>query len=69
MKKEGAELEALKGAAKTIKKYKPKLAVCLYHKVPDIIKLPLFVLNLIPDYKLYIRHWTNGRTETVLLAI
>jgi FkbM family methyltransferase len=66
---EGAELEALKGARKTIKKYKPKLAVCLYHKAPDIIDLPLFILNLVPDYKLYIRHWTNGNTETVLLAV
>lgn len=33
---EGAEMSALKGSTDTIKTYKPKLVVCLYHKVMGI---------------------------------
>lgn len=66
---EGAELKALLGAEKTIKKYRPKLAISLYHKEEDIIDIPLYLLQLIPDYKFYLRHYSTTREETVLYAI
>lgn len=66
---EGAEMEALKGAADTIRKYHPKLAICVYHKPEDIIEIPSYIKMLNPDYKFYLRHYTLGTTETVLFAI
>lgn len=67
---EGAELDALKGAEITIKKYRPRLAICLYHKPEDIIDIPAYLLSVIPDYKLYIRHHNfTDFCETVLYAI
>lgn len=67
---EGSELAALEGAAKTIKKYKPKLAICVYHKPEDIIEIPYFVYNLRNDYKFYIRHYAYPSTgETVMYAL
>lgn len=66
---EGAELEALKGAANTIKKYRPKLAICVYHKPEDIIDIPKYILELNPEYKLYMRHYSDNAGETVLYAI
>jgi len=66
---EGAELEALKGSERIIKQYKPKLAVCIYHKKTDLIDIPLFIKNLVPEYKLYIRHYSNSMCETVLYAV
>lgn len=63
---EGAELGALKGAAETIKKYKPKMAICVYHKVEDIFEIPEYILSLNPSYRFYLRHYTNLVHETVL---
>lgn len=52
---EGAELEALMGSAETIKKYLPNMLVSLYHRSEDIFKLPLFINENFPGYKLYLR--------------
>lgn len=65
---EGAELEALEGAKTTIVKNKPKLAICLYHKPDDLWKIPLYLKDLVPEYKFYIRHHGKVRWETVLYA-
>jgi FkbM family methyltransferase len=66
---EGAELEALKGARDIITAHRPKLAICIYHKPEDILEIPLYLQSLIPDYKFYIRHYSNYTIETVLYAI
>lgn len=66
---EGAEYEALIGAKNIIKKYKPKLAISLYHKPEDIFQLPLCIKELNNEYKFYIRHYATSKNETVLYAI
>lgn len=66
---EGSELEALKGARKTIQRDKPKLAICIYHKPADMVEIPLYIKELVSDYKLYIRHHSNIDRETVLYAV
>jgi FkbM family methyltransferase len=72
---EGVELEALRGAVNSIKKHKPKLAVCLYHKPEDILEIPEFLYGLVPEYNFYIRHHNyispsmNINLDTVLYAV
>ncbi|OMF90241.1 FkbM family methyltransferase [Paenibacillus sp. FSL R7-0273] len=66
---EGAEFKALKGAEKTIRKYKPKLAICVYHKPLDIVEIPMYLKELVPEYKFYLRHYNYGLTETVCYAV
>lgn len=66
---EGAELEALKGAANTIKKNKPRLAICVYHKPEDIVDIPKYIKELVPEYKLYLRHYYPFVYDTVLYAV
>lgn len=53
---EGSELKALDGMKQTIKRYKPKLYVCAYHRNEDLFALPLKILELNEDYKIYFRH-------------
>lgn len=65
---EGAELKALEGASETIMRYHPRLAICIYHKFMDIYEIGKYILELNPDYKLYIRHYTTCNWETVLYA-
>lgn len=66
---EGAELEALIGAKKTICAWKPKLAISIYHKPEDLIELPAYINKLNPDYRLYLRHYKNTPGDTVLYAL
>ncbi len=66
---EGLELSALQGAKESIKKYKPNLAICIYHKNSDIVDIPKFIIDLNLGYKLYIRHYSMCTEETVLYAV
>lgn len=67
---EGSELEALKGAQETIRRDRPKLAICIYHKTDDLWELPLYIKNLVPEYRFYIRHHLERSIcDTVLYAI
>jgi FkbM family methyltransferase len=65
---EGAELNALRGARETIRRCKPRLAVCIYHKPEDVLTIPTYLLELNPDYRLRIRHHSLSYWETVLYA-
>lgn len=67
---EGAEQNALEGAAETIRRYRPKLAVSIYHKPEDILEIPFYLLKLVPEYRFFLRHYSNYfATETVLYAV
>jgi len=66
---EGSEQDAIDGAKKTITKYKPILAICIYHKAEDWHEIPKKVLAINKDYKVYIRHYMEGIYETVMYFI
>ncbi len=65
---EGAELQALKGAENTLKKFRPKLAISAYHKIDDLIVLPGYLDSLNLGYEFYLDHYTIHSEETVLFA-
>lgn len=66
---EGAELAALGGMKKHIITNHPKLAVAVYHQARDFREIPKYVLGLRDDYNIYLRHYTEGWTETVMYFI
>ena len=65
---EGAEGAALYGAEKTIRKFKPKLALSVYHQPQDFVQLARFIAKLGLGYRFYLDHFTIHAEETVLFA-
>lgn len=65
---EGEELNALAGAENIIKKCKPKLAISIYHKYEDLWEIPLYIKQLVPEYRFYMRHHSSSYNEKVLYA-
>jgi len=66
---EGAEQEALKGCRNIIRDYRPKMAICLYHKPDDLFKIPAMVKEMNAGYRLYVRQYSDTKYETVLYAL
>ena len=54
---EGAELSALHGARQSISKWKPKMAISLYHNPDDLHQIIPFIHSLRPDYEFVCRHY------------
>lgn len=70
---EGAERTILEGAIKTIKKFKPHLAIAIYHGgklfMEDFYDVPIFIKNVInEDYEYYIRTFSPWCGETILFC-
>ena len=65
---EGEELSALRGAAETIMRCRPTLAICIYHKPEDLWEIPDYIRSLVPEYKFYVRNYYYTATELVLYA-
>jgi FkbM family methyltransferase len=63
---EGAELESIQGARESIRRFKPKLAISLYHKPNDIFEIILYIKDKYPFYSCYLDHYTIHAEETVL---
>ena len=66
---EGFESNAILGAKRILQEQQPKLAISVYHRPEDIWALPLLILDINPNYKFYLRHYSLRNTETVLYGI
>ncbi len=65
---EGSEKQALQGMEMIIKKAKPKLAVCVYHRPEDIYVLPELIKQMNPTYRFLLKHYSPYVWDTVLYA-
>jgi len=65
---EGYELAALKGARETIARWRPTLAISLYHRPQDFFEIPLWLKDNFPWYRMHLEHYTIYHEETVLFA-
>jgi len=66
---EGWELPALEGCHRHIAEDRPKLAIAAYHKASDLRRIYQFVDAFGHDYRMFLRHYTQGWSETVLFFV
>ncbi len=66
---EGMEEKVICGARAVIARDRPILAVSIYHKRSDIWKIPQLLLDINPEYRFYLRHYSLGVIDTVLYAV
>ena len=65
---EGSELAALRGAEATIRRWRPKLAISLYHRYEDFFAIPSWIDSLGLGYQFHLDHYSVHAEETVLYA-
>jgi FkbM family methyltransferase len=66
---EGAEMATLRGAKGRIQSDRPILALSVYHKQEDIFTIPFFCKEIVPEYKVYLRHYSDIHAETICYLI
>lgn len=66
---EGWELKALAGCERHIRDDRPKLAIAVYHQATDFRTVANYARSIHPDYRLYLRHYTQGWSETVMFFV
>jgi len=49
---EGAEVDLINGALKTLKQFKPKLSIAVYHKYENAMLIKSLILKNCPEYKI-----------------
>lgn len=66
----GSEYEALLGGVGAINRDHPLVAVSVYHNLEDIIRIPLLLKSLNPDYRLFLRYYgIKTLTDIVCYAV
>ncbi len=63
---EGYELPVLRGAVETIRRFRPKMALSVYHLHYDLTDIPLYLKKICQWYKLFLRHNAPYDGEVVL---
>jgi FkbM family methyltransferase len=66
---EGGEIPAIRGGLATIARYRPRLAISVYHRADDLWRIPEAVDAAGVDYELRLRHYTEGIDETVMFFL
>jgi FkbM family methyltransferase len=65
---EGSEMNVLHGARNVIEKWRPKMAISLYHRREHLLEIPEFLLSLHGDYRFSISVNNASFVDMVLYA-
>lgn len=65
---EGSEPRALRGARNTIRRFRPRLAICLDYQPHHYVEIPRLISEYLPEYRFRLGHFSISQGDTVLLA-
>lgn len=66
---EGFEVDALAGCTDTIRRFRPKIAISVYHLHHDLQRITQAINDIAPWYKMYLRHNANYDGEIVMYCV
>jgi FkbM family methyltransferase len=66
---EGAEEKFLDGAIETIKRCNPQIAIACYHTNTQMVNIFRKLSQLMPDSRVFLRHYTEGFAETDMFFV
>lgn len=66
---EGAELDALAGGIRTLRKSRPRLAISIYHKPLDPVQIPMYLSGEFEQYSWYVRCYGAHGYDTVVYGV
>lgn len=66
---EGAEIDAMKGAAGLIRQHRPLMAVSVYHQQNHLWRIPLYLKKLFQGYELFLRPHNEEAWDLVCYAV
>jgi len=66
---EGSEPAALEGGQQIISRFKPKIAICLYHAPDHLWSIPLRLNELLPDSRFTLRTYVADGWECVCYCV
>jgi len=53
----------------TMKKYRPQLALSIYHDADDFWDIPNMIIDNLPEYDFYLDTYSFERWETILYGV
>ena len=68
MDTEGHEMKVLQGAKRLIAQSKPRMAITGYHYANDLLGIARMVRDIVPEYRLRLRHHSFWYYDTILYA-
>jgi FkbM family methyltransferase len=66
---EGAKLRTLRGAERTLARFRPTLAISVYHREDDLVTIRQYLASLDLGYRFSLDHFTIHQEEAVLFAV
>lgn len=66
---EGAELDALAGARRSIEEHAPVLAICIYHASDHLWRVPLLIASMSSRYRFYLRAHAEDCWDVTCYAV
>ncbi|MEI8342344.1 MAG: FkbM family methyltransferase [Verrucomicrobiota bacterium] len=66
---EGSEVEVIDGMDETIARFRPQLAISIYHNHSQYIYIPYVLMSKLKNYNFYLKHYSFERWEVILYCI